>query len=70
MAHHNNPASNESPPLPRLSYKINEAAKILGVAPITIRRAISRGLLKPCRAFRHPLIPAEQLKKLIARDEG
>jgi len=56
---------NESPPLPRLSYKINEAAKILGVSPITIRRAISRGLLKPCRAFRHPLIPADQLKKLI-----
>ena len=61
---------NESPPLPRLSYKINEAAKILGVSPITIRRAISRGLLKPCRAFRHPLIPAEQLKKLIEPGEG
>jgi excisionase family DNA binding protein len=60
---------NESPPLPRLSYKINEAAKILGVSPITIRRAISRGLLKPCRAFRHALIPAEQLRKLISRDE-
>jgi excisionase family DNA binding protein len=59
----------ESPPLPRLSYKINEAAKILGVSPITIRRAISRGLLKPCRAFRHPLIPAEQLKKLITPRE-
>jgi len=55
---------------PRLSYKINEAAKILGVSPITIRRAISRGLLKPCRAFRHPLIPAEQLKKLIEPGEG
>jgi len=61
---------NESPPLPRLSYKINEAAKILGVSPITIRRAISRGLLKPCRAFRHPLIPAEQLKKLINRGDA
>jgi excisionase family DNA binding protein len=60
----------ESPSLPRLSYKINEAAKILGVSPITVRRAISRGLLKPCRAFRHPLIPAEQLRKLVARDEG
>jgi predicted site-specific integrase-resolvase len=69
MAHHDKTEANESPPLPRLSYKINEAAKILGVAPITIRRAISRGLLKPCRAFRHPLIPAEQLKKLIAPRE-
>ena len=51
--------------LPRISYKINEAAKIVGVSPITIRRAIARGLLKPCRAFRHPLIPADQLQKLI-----
>lgn len=69
MAHHDKPEANENPPLPRLSYKINNAAKMLGVSPITIRRAISRGLLKPCRAFRHPLIPAEQLRKLIARDE-
>jgi excisionase family DNA binding protein len=57
-------------PLLRLSYKINEAAKILGVSPITIRRAIHRGLLKPCRAFRHPLIPAEQLRKLIAQNDA
>jgi len=69
MAHNDQSGPNESPPLPRLSYKINEAAKILGVSPITVRRAISRGLLKPCRAFRHPLIPAEQLRKLIARDD-
>jgi excisionase family DNA binding protein len=51
--------------LPRISYKIAEAAKIVGVSPITIRRAIDRGLLKPCRAFRHPLIPADQLQRLI-----
>ena len=51
--------------LPRISYKINEAAQICGVSPITIRRAIARGLLKPCRSFRHPLIPAEQLEKMI-----
>jgi len=52
--------------LPRISYKIKEAAQICGVSPITIRRAIDRGLLKPCRSFRHPLIPAEQLKRLVA----
>ena len=44
MAHNDKSGPNESPPLPRLSYKINEAAKILGVSPITIRRAISRGV--------------------------
>jgi excisionase family DNA binding protein len=51
--------------LPRISYKINEAAQLLGVSPITIRRAITAGLLKPCRAFRHPLIPADQLRKML-----
>ncbi len=51
--------------LPRIGYKIKEAAQICGVSPITIRRAIERGLLKPCRAFRHPLIPRDQLEKLI-----
>jgi excisionase family DNA binding protein len=69
MEHHDKPEANEGSSLPRLSYKINEAAKILGVSPVTIRRAISRGLLKPCRAFRHPLIPAGQLKKLIEPEE-
>src|ERR1700678_4058804 len=69
MAHNDKSGPNESPLLPGLSYKINEAAKILGVSPITIRRAISRGLLKPCRAFRHPLISAEQLKKLFTPRE-
>lgn len=51
--------------LPRISVKIKEAAQICGVSPITIRRAIDRGLLKPSRAFRHPLIPIDQLEKLI-----
>ena len=51
--------------LPRIGYKIKEAAQICGVSPITIRRAIDRGLLKPCRAFRHPLIPRDQLEKMI-----
>jgi predicted site-specific integrase-resolvase len=54
--------------LTRISYKISEAAQIVGVSPITIRRAINRGLLKPCRKFRHPLIPADQLRKLVEVD--
>ncbi len=51
--------------LPRLTYKISEAAKVLGVSEPTIRRAIKRGLLKPRRAFRHVLIPAEQLREIF-----
>ena len=49
----------------RLAVKVSEAAAIIGVSEATIRRAIKRGLLKPCRAFRHPLIPIEQLRQLV-----
>ena len=52
--------------LPRVSYKVKEAAAIVGVSQATIRRAIDRGLLKPCRHFRHPLIPADQLTRLVS----
>ena len=50
---------------PRVAYKIKECAELTGLSQATIRRAIQRGLLKPCRAFRHPLIPAEQLYQLV-----
>jgi excisionase family DNA binding protein len=50
----------------RLAYKIEEAAQLLGVASITIRRAIKRGLLKPIRAFRHPLIAADELQRFVS----
>jgi len=49
----------------RLAVKVSEAAAIIGVSEATIRRAIKRGLLSPCRAFRHPLIPIEQLRQLV-----
>lgn len=52
--------------MPRLAYKIKEAAEICGLSQITIRRAIERGQLKPSRAFRHVLIPADQLHRLVS----
>jgi len=52
-------------PTPRRAYKINEAAQAIGVAPITIRRAIERGLIKPNRAFRHVLITVEELDRFL-----
>ncbi len=51
---------------PRLTYKIAEAAQLLGVSQITIRRAIARGLIKPIRAFRTPLISAVELERFVA----
>ena len=52
MAHHDKTEANESPPLPRLSYKIKEVARILGVSPITVRRAAL--LVGPFRDMRYP----------------
>jgi hypothetical protein len=52
----------------QIALKIPEAARALGVAPLTIRRFIERGLLKPSRILRTPLIPVAQLHALL--DEG
>jgi excisionase family DNA binding protein len=49
----------------RRAYKISEAAAALGVSPVTIRRLIDRGLLKPTRVLRHVLIPTEELDRLL-----
>jgi len=49
----------------RRAYKIQEAAEIIGVKPISIRRLISRGLLKPCRVLRHVLIPGAEIDRLL-----
>jgi excisionase family DNA binding protein len=52
--------------LPRLCYKLDESAHILGVSPVTIRRAIKDGRLKANRKLRHVLIPASELIKFAA----
>jgi hypothetical protein len=49
----------------RVCLKIAETAKAMGVNPVTVRRMIARGLLKPYRGLRTPLIPVTQLKNLI-----
>jgi hypothetical protein len=42
----------------------------MGVSEISIRRAIEKGQLRACRAFRHLLIPASELEKLIGGSEA
>ena len=54
----------------RLAYKLNEAAALLGVSVITIRRAIDRGLIRPSRAFRHVLISATELQRFLDTTSG
>jgi excisionase family DNA binding protein len=48
-----------------LAVKTREAAKRLSVTPMTIRRLIDRGLLKPCRGVRHLLIPVSELQRFL-----
>ena len=55
---------NES--LPRIAYSINEVAQMMSVCPRTVRRLISRGLLKKSKALRHIRIPAAELERFLA----
>lgn len=48
-----------------LAYKLKDAAALLGVSIISIRRAIQRGLIRPSRAFRHVIISADELKRFL-----
>ena len=59
------PQPGSSGQVQRRAYKIQEAAEILGVTPITVRRLINRGLIRPCRVLRHVLIPADEIEKLL-----
>ena len=54
------------PPKTRIAYRLDEAAELLGISIISVRRAIQRGLIRPNRAFRTPLISAAELDRFIA----
>ena len=50
----------------RIAYKLTEASKMLGVSVSSLRRAIQRGQIQPCRKFRHVIIPTEELHRFLA----
>jgi excisionase family DNA binding protein len=51
---------------PKGALKIKDAAEYLGgVSIVTVRRLITRGLIKPNRALRHVLIPVAELDRFI-----
>jgi hypothetical protein len=56
--------NNKTAPLGAL--KLKDAANYIGgVSPITVRRLIKRGLIKPNRSLRHLLIPLSELDRFI-----
>lgn len=56
--------NNKTAPLGALKLK-DAASYIGGVSPITVRRLIKRGLIKPNRALRHILIPISELERFV-----
>lgn len=62
----NSSARQKGTGIERLAYSISETAAALGVSPISVRRLIDRGLLRPNRALRHLLIPAGELDRFLS----
>jgi excisionase family DNA binding protein len=55
---------NRSAVSPR-ALKLRQAASYLNVSTVSIRRLITRGLIKPNRALRHLLIPISELDRFL-----
>lgn len=51
--------------LPRLAFSVREAAKILGISPISVYRLLARGLLRSSSALRHKVIPASEIERFL-----
>ncbi|MGV3664231.1 MAG: helix-turn-helix domain-containing protein [Prosthecobacter sp.] len=54
----------------RRAYKIREAADLIGISVTSLRRAITRGLIKPSRAFRHVIIASEEIDRFLRSTSG
>jgi excisionase family DNA binding protein len=48
------------------ALKLKDAAQYLGISPVSVRRLIARGLIKPVRALRHVLISIAELDRFLA----
>ena len=49
----------------RLAYSLKETAAMLGICEKSVRRLIHRGLIRPCRALRHILIPRTEIERFL-----
>ncbi|NDJ15407.1 MAG: DNA-binding protein [Acidobacteriia bacterium] len=48
-----------------LAYQLHEAAALLNISSSSVRRLVQRGRLRRVSGFRHLLIPASELEKLV-----
>ncbi len=49
----------------RLAFSVQETAQILGVSDKTVRRLVTRGLLRSSKALRHLLIPRSEIDRFL-----
>ena len=54
----------------RLAFTISETAALLGISEKSVRRLILRGLIRPCRALRHLLIPRKEIERFLTDSAG
>ena len=50
---------------PRLAFSVKETAAMLGLSEKTIRRLVSRRLLRSSHALRHLLIPKKEIERFL-----
>ena len=48
------------------TLRVNEIAKLAGVHPVSVRRAIKRGALSPVASIRHKIVSRDQVASWIA----
>jgi excisionase family DNA binding protein len=51
----------------RGALKLKDAADYLSVSPVSMRRLIKRGLIKPIRSIRHHLISLAELNRFLSQ---
>ena len=56
----------KSEPVKPLAVKLKDAAELLGVGQVSLRRKIESGEIAACRAFRHVLIKVSELERFLA----
>jgi helix-turn-helix protein len=55
----------QNSPQQRGALKLKPAADYISVSPVSMRRLIKRGLIKPNRSIRHILISVNELNRFL-----